>query len=124
MGFPEILASYNSLHGGALVDLRERDERRLTLALRGELDMKASNDLTPLLESAVLDCPPKGRLILDLSLVNYISSTGVGLLSTVLVKAEKRAVFLVLLDMPPRIRNIMETLGLLTYFTEEKSSRE
>jgi anti-anti-sigma factor len=122
MGFPEILASFNSSHGGSPVELRERDECRLKLALRGELDMKASSDLTPLLEAAVLECPPKGRLVLDLSLVNYISSTGVGLLSSILVKAEKRAVTLVLLDVPPRVRNIMETLGLLTYFTEERSS--
>jgi anti-anti-sigma factor len=95
MGFLEILESFNSSHRGSPVELRERDERLLKLALRGELDMKASSDLTPLLDSAVLECPPKGRLVLDLSLVNYISSTGVGLLSSILVKAEKRSVSLV-----------------------------
>jgi anti-anti-sigma factor len=122
MSLPEILAVFNSLHAGSPVGLRCRDERRLELALQGELDLKASSDLTPLLEAAVLDCPPKGRLVLDLSLVSYISSTGVGLLSTILVNAKRRSVSLVLLDIPPRVRNIMDTLGLMSFFTEEKSS--
>ena len=122
MGFPEILAAFNATHPGSLVGLRDRDECRLELALQGELDMKVSSDITPLLDAAVSDCPPKGRLILDLSLVNYISSTGGGLLSSILVKAQKREVSLILLDIPPKVRNIMDTLGLLAYFTEEKSS--
>jgi anti-sigma B factor antagonist len=122
MSFSEILESYNSLHGGAPVELRERNERRLKLALRGELDMQASNDLTPLLEAAILECPPKGGLLLDLSLVNYISSTGVGLLTMVLVKANQRSVSLILLDMPPKVRNIINTLGFLTFFKEEDNS--
>jgi anti-sigma B factor antagonist len=122
MSFHEVLALYTSAHAGATVGLRDREACRLVLALSGELDMKASSDLTPLLESAVLECPPKGRLVLDLSLVNYISSTGVGLLSSILVKAERRSVSLILLDIPPRVRNIMDTLGLMSYFTEEKSS--
>jgi anti-anti-sigma factor len=124
MGFSETLAAYDSLHAGSPVELRESGDRTLKLSLSGELDMKASSDLAPLLESAVLECPPKGRLVLDLSFVNYISSTGVGLLSTVLVNAERRSVSLILLDIPPKIRNIMETLGLMAYFTEERSSRE
>jgi anti-anti-sigma factor len=122
MSFHEALALYNSVHAGATVELREKETSRLELALSGELDMKASSDLTPLLELAVTECPPKGRLVLDLSFVNYISSTGVGLLSSILVMAERRSVSLILLDIPPRVRNIMDTLGLMSYFTEEKSS--
>jgi anti-anti-sigma factor len=122
MSFHEALALYNSVHAGTTVELREKETSRLELALSGELDMKASSDLTPLLELAVTECPPKGRLVLDLSFVNYISSTGVGLLSSILVKAERRSVSLILLDIPPRVRNIMDTLGLMSYFTEEKSS--
>jgi anti-sigma B factor antagonist len=123
MGFAENLALYNSSHAGAPVELRSGGPGALELALSGELDMKASSDLTPILESAVQECAERDRLLLDLSLVNYISSTGVGLLSTILVKAERRSVSLVLLDIPPKVRNIMDTLGLLAYFTEEKRSR-
>jgi anti-anti-sigma factor len=121
MSLAEVLEQYNSAHRGAPVEIRAKEECLLQLALSGELDMKASSDLTPLLESAVLECPPKGRFVLDLSLVNYISSTGVGLLSSILVKSERRSVSLILLDIPPRVRNIMDTLGLMSYFTEEKS---
>jgi anti-anti-sigma factor len=124
MNLKESIPLYNSLHPGAPVGLGKVDGRRLEIALSGELDMKATTDLTPILESAVLECPPKGNLVLDLSRVNYISSTGVGLLSSILVKSERRSVFLVLMDIPPRVRSIMDTLGLLTYFTEGKSAHE
>jgi anti-sigma B factor antagonist len=124
MNFTEALAQYNSLHLQEPVEMRENGVSLLELALSGELDMKAASDLTPLLEAAVLECPPNGRLVLDLSRVSYISSTGVGLLSTILVKAERRAVSLVLLDIPLKVRNIMDSLGLLSFFTEGKRSCE
>jgi anti-anti-sigma factor len=121
MGFLEVLELYNSLHRGAPVAIKKRDPCLLELSLSGELDMKAASDLTPLFDAVVLECPPKSRLVLDLSLVNYISSTGVGLLSSILVKSGRRSVSLVLLNIPQKIRNIMDTLGLMSYFTEEKS---
>jgi anti-anti-sigma factor len=121
MSFPEALKSYNALHVGSHVELRCRDELKLLLALSGELDLKTSNDLTPILEAAILECPPMGRLVLDLSRVGYISSTGIGLLTTSMIAAEKRDLAFILLDVPARVRNVMNTLGLMAFFKVEDS---
>jgi anti-anti-sigma factor len=121
MGFTENLASFNASHAGAPVEMRSGREGEIVLLLSGELDMKASGELTPLLESAVMECPERTRLLIDIHRVTYIASMGVGLLATLLSKAERKSVSLVLLDIPPRVRSIMEVLGLLSFFTEEKS---
>jgi anti-anti-sigma factor len=123
MGYCETLAEYNARHPLTRVRMSRDDGRHaITIGLTGELDMKASSDLTPLLEASVLECPENGRLVLDLASVTYIASMGVGLMASLLVKAEKKSVSLVLLDIPPRVRGIMDVLGLLSFFREERSA--
>lgn len=120
MPLDQALERYNELHPQALVEVRaERGD--LVIKLSGELEMKVSSDIAPLLEAALLECPARGRLLIDLSGVGYISSTGVGLLATTMVAAEKRSIGFVLLDIPPRVRSIMATLGLLSFFKSEES---
>ncbi len=121
MDLDEALRLYNEGHPNAKAALSRRAQGELVLALAGELDMKASSDVAPLLEAALLECAARGRLVLDLSCVGYVSSTGVGLLSTLMVKAGRRTVTLVLLDIPPRVRAIMDALGLLSFFNVEGS---
>jgi anti-anti-sigma factor len=116
----EALDRYNGAHPQAPASA-SRLEGSIVLALSGELDMKASSDLAPVFDAVFLVCPPRGRIVLDLSHVGYITSTGVGLLTTTMVAAEKRSISLVLLDIPPRIRNIMDALGLMSFFQVEVS---
>jgi anti-anti-sigma factor len=119
MGFADLLLAHNERNPRGRVDTRRSPTGDLVLVLAGDLEMKASTDLAPLLDCALLECPPRGRLLLDLSQVGYISSTGVGLIATGMVKAESRSITLVLRDVPPRVRAIMDTLGLLSFFTLE-----
>lgn len=121
MDLDEALGLYNEGHPHTQAALTRREGGDLCLALAGELDMKASSDVAPLLEAALSECAARGRLVLDLGCVGYISSTGVGLLSTLMVKAERRQVTLVLFNIPPRVRGIMDTLGLLSFFNVEGS---
>jgi anti-anti-sigma factor len=121
MGIAEVLVPYNSRHAEAPVTVKSEDPARLVLGLSGELDMKASNDLAPLLETALDLCPEGSRFVLDISKVGYVASMGVGLLANLLVSAERRRVSFALLDIPPRVRTIMDALGLLSYFHEERS---
>jgi anti-sigma B factor antagonist len=116
-----VIREHNERHPQAPVESGCTGCGDLVLALSGELEMKASNDIAPLLEAALFEIPARGRLLLDLSRVGYISSTGVGLLATTMISAKKRLITLVLLDVPPRVRNIMDTLGLLSFFTVEAS---
>ena len=121
MDFDEILDRYNRSHPLARIERRPSASCDLLLALSGDMEMKMSSDMAPILVAALLECPSRGRFTLDLSRVGYISSTGVGLLATLMVSAEKRLITLSLLDMPSRVRNIMDTLGLLDFFKLEAS---
>lgn len=123
MQLESLIGRYNELHPRARIETVV-SKGQLALALSGELEMKVSSDLAPLVEAALLECPARGRLVLDLSGVEYISSTGVGLLATTMVAAEGRAITFVLLDVPERVRGIMDTLGLLSFFNVEVSRAE
>jgi anti-anti-sigma factor len=114
----ERLAAYNLEHSGEPAAV-VRARGGFDVVLRGELDMKVSNDLAPLLDACLKDCSPGSRLALDLSRVAYIASMGVGLLANLMASAERQSVSLVLLDVPPRVRKIMEALGLLSFFDLE-----
>ena len=120
MSLASLIERHNESHPRARVEA-SASIGEIRLSLTGELEMKVSSDLGPLLEAALLECPARGRLILDLSGVGYISSTGVGLLATTMVAAEGRSITFVLLDIPARVRVIMDTLGLLTFFNVEES---
>jgi anti-anti-sigma factor len=123
MSLDKLLESYNGAHADKTVAIgRARDG--FDVVLSGELDMQASNDLAPLLEAALQECSAGSRLVLDVSHVTYVASMGVGLLTTLMVKAERKSVNFVLRDIPPRVRNIMDALGLLSFFVEERSSGE
>jgi anti-anti-sigma factor len=122
MDFDESLGRYNTMHVSAPIGRRFSDSGDLVLGLSGDLEMKTSTDIAPVIESALLECPMRGRFVLDLSKVGYVSSTGVGLLANTMVSAEKRSVTLVLLDITPRVRSVMDALGLLFFFTLEESN--
>jgi anti-anti-sigma factor len=115
----EAVVAYNERHSLAPVALRTPEQNCLALALSGELDMQVSTALEPVLDAALRECPARGKIVLDLRLVGYISSTGVGLLATAMVEAGKRSVTLSLANIAPRVRNIIDTLGLLPFFHEE-----
>jgi anti-anti-sigma factor len=62
-----------------------KDGERATLELRGELDMSGTDRLQVALEQA--EEPPSGLLVLDLSKLDFIDSTGL----EVLLRAARRA---------------------------------
>jgi anti-anti-sigma factor len=121
MAFDEVLRSYNELHPEARVETRRAKDGALVIALACDLEMKAAGEIAPLVEAALVECPARGRLLLDLHGVGYVASTGVGLLANTMVAAGKRSISFVLLDIPPRVSAIMDTLGLLSFFNVETS---
>ena len=121
MDFYEELDRYNGRHADAPVERRPSGAGQLVLGLGGELDMRASSDLSPLLESALHLCSSHGSLILDLRSVGYITSTGVGLLASTLVAAERLSIHFVLRNIPARVWTIMTTLGLSAFFSVDET---
>jgi anti-anti-sigma factor len=119
MPLRELVSLYDDRHPDSRVELLRAESSGISLAISGEIDMKVATDLGPLLEAALLACPAHGRFLLDLAGVAYISSTGVGLLASVMVQAQKRSISLVLAQVPPKVRSIMDILGLMGFFHEE-----
>jgi anti-anti-sigma factor len=62
-----------------------RDGQRATVELRGELDMSGTDRLRSAIEQA--EQPPTGLLVLDLSKLDFIDSTGL----EVVLRAARRA---------------------------------
>jgi len=60
--------------------------------------------------------PPGYELLIDLSRLVYISSTGVGLLTSVLMEAKKKGVELVLGEIHPKVEDVLRLLGVLSFF--------
>jgi anti-anti-sigma factor len=123
MDLAERLDGYNKAKADKPVAI-VRERGGFNIVLSGELDMQVSNDLAPLLNAALNECSSGSRIVLDMSRVTYIASMGVGLLTNLMAKAELRSVSLVLLDVPSRVRKILEVLGLLSFFTEETGDKE
>jgi len=58
------------------------------------------------------------NLLVDLREISYISSTGVGVLSSLLVQATKRNIIFKLKNIQPKVKVVFELLGLLSFFDE------
>jgi anti-anti-sigma factor len=56
------------------------------------------------------------RLVIDMSAVNYVSSTGVGALTNLLKLVKPKNGDIVLLNIQPRICEVLELLGFSKYF--------
>ena len=66
MRIHELVPLHNSRHPASQVELRRTEGGEILLAISGELDMKVSTDLAPVLEAALFDCPSHSRFYLDM----------------------------------------------------------
>lgn len=90
---------------------------RLVVSLSGVLDTTSSADFLDFLRAAKDSASDCGGLAVDLSGVHYISSMGIGVLSTAMMEYTKDRVPFTLRCVPEKVRGIFQMLGLWTYFT-------
>ena len=100
------------------MDLRLRTKQENGVALvevAGELEMHAAPELRAELQRvcATEDASPKPRVLIDLSQVSFIDSTGIGVLVGGLKRAREAGGALVLVCPVPRLRRVFEITGLL-----------
>jgi len=89
----------------------------LCLTLSGSLDNDNSREFRALAQSA-LECVGNGEaLILDLAGLGYVSSAGVGALTTLLADAKRRETYLFLGRMQERVKAVFELLGFADFFS-------
>jgi anti-sigma B factor antagonist len=82
----------------------------LILRFRGELDASSSVYADNALEEAIEASP--GFVFIDCSELDYISSAGLGVLLAAFQACNLKGTQLVMVSMPPKIRNVFEILGL------------
>lgn len=95
------------------IDIR-RDASTVEVQLRGEIDLRNS----PRLRSALVEVAglrPK-RVILDLSNVSYVDSSGMGTIVEFRRKLDPAGGALILAGLQPRVRSVLEITRLDHFF--------
>ena len=82
----------------------------ITLSLRGELDHHAALTVRELIRDAVDEELP-GRLVLDLSGVSFMDSSGLGLILGRYTKAVELGIVFKVVNPTPQIRKILDLAG-------------
>ncbi|MEO1279270.1 MAG: STAS domain-containing protein [Planctomycetota bacterium] len=98
------------------MDIRSHDQKTIVLSVSGEVDIVRSPDLQTSLQDAIGKVPGKGSVIVDLSGVSYMDSSGVATLVRGLQLSRKKDVGLVLCSLQDRVRSIFEIARLDTVF--------
>lgn len=117
MGAEEVVAGFLTT-GASIKAACSRDGKSVRLSIIGALDLVAATEAQDLLSSVLTTMKARETLVVDLSDVGYISSAGVGALTTTLSNARKRDVELRLRGIQPKVRSVFELLGFMSFFTE------
>jgi anti-sigma B factor antagonist len=80
------------------------------IAINGDLDAASSITLDTALENAILQ--KKRHILIDCKRLNYISSPGIGVLTSRLEECEEKNMDIVLFEMNEKILNVFRILGL------------
>ena len=107
------------MHGGVDVSM---EAGRATAVLRGEFDMAATFTVEPRFEE-LLAQPELEALQIDLSRLQFIDSTGVGVLIRVNDELQRRDLDLEIVPGPREVHRVFEVAGLADAlpFTESSS---
>ena len=92
-----------------------RDEDGLRVSLGGYLDGDAANTVMTPLSDLVMTWAGAPRFVVDLSKLEYISSLGIGMLTTLAVSAHRRSMTMTLCEPQPSVLHVLELLGIPQY---------
>jgi anti-anti-sigma factor len=115
--FQEKAERYASRHGSSSIRFTVTSQpSRLVVSIVGTLDTESSNDFYEFLRDAKGVASRIGGLSVDLGEIQYVSSTGIGVLSTAMMEYTKEHVPFTLRCVPEKTRSLFELLGLWSYF--------
>lgn len=98
----------------------KRLDKCLDIYFSGAIDLSYAKQVQDLMPELIGHAETMSHIILDLANVHYISSTGVGALSSALILARKRGLTLLLRGLQPKVRSVFVLLGLMQFFEEAK----
>lgn len=105
-------------------EIREHQPGLMVVSLQGEIDIMRSPDMQNSLQEAINRIKGKGAVVVDLSGVTYMDSSGVATLVRGLQLSRKKGVGLVLCSLQDRVRSIFEIARLDTVFPMASSLDE
>ena len=101
--------------GKDLVGPPRREGDTATLNVLGEVDLHNSADLRSALLQLIAKDPPK-KIVLNLSQVPYVDSSAIAVLVEILQKLRKTGGKVILSNLHPRVKGLLEIARLDTIF--------
>lgn len=95
----------------------ENKQKLLILYLRGYLDTRNSHFFTRLFEDLGDLKQVTDSIVVDCREIEYISSTGIGSFTTILINCRKQGVGLYLSRVPNKVKDVLSLLGFTSFFT-------
>jgi anti-anti-sigma factor len=114
-----VIARYNSEHPELTLAISAPSNSRVIVKVNGRLDLETSTHLKPIIDAIITGIPAGGLLTLDLEHIQYISSTGVGLLAAILVQTIKQSKNLSLSRIQAPVQKVIELLGFSSFLNIE-----
>ena len=94
------------------------------ITVHGSGRITSSTSASALLQKTIRELIPEGRrILLDLSQVNYIDSSGIGAMVSVCLAANRQECELKVVNAQPRIRDLFEITKLSTVFENQGGYR-
>ncbi len=97
------------------VSLRRDAEGQLGVALRGEIDFTNATDVREAVLAELAGDPPSA-VVVDLSAVTFLDSSGIGVLVTAMRAAGELGTAYRVAGVPPKIFDQLRTVGLVEVF--------
>jgi anti-anti-sigma factor len=119
MDMGSVIARYNSEHPELTLVVSPVINDRVIVKVNGRLDLETSTHLKPIIDAIITGIPTGGLLTLDLEHIQYISSTGVGLLATILVQTIKQSKNFSLSRIQAPVQKVIELLGFSSFLNIE-----
>lgn len=104
------------------LDVRWTENRRqMNVSLGGDLDATSSKELKRTLEAAIDEGKPSS-VVIDCSGLNYIDSTGLGVLVSAMKKVREHGGTIRIINLKPYLQKIFRVTGLTGIFEIEETT--
>ncbi len=107
---------------GVVIAVRYMEtDMTLLCSVEGNLETSNSSGFLEVLEKE-LEGKPVKKMVLELSELHYVSSTGIGSFTTLLISCQNRDTKLILKNMNQKVKSVFDLLGFSSFFTFDKEA--
>jgi len=103
-------------YDGLFLNVDTSIDNIITVNIKGRLETANSIHFLDYMTKLIDSSPSGCDLILEMSELFYVSSTGIGAFTTILVNSKKRNIKLFIKNMQPKVMSVLELLGFTVFF--------